>query len=82
MLYGVTVQLWTGPDIMRSVDPSLDTLPKIGAPATRALNNVGYTALSELAGVPRTELAKLHGMGPKALEIIQSALEEHNLSLG
>lgn len=66
---------------MASVNPSLDTLAKIGAPATRALNNAGYTALRELAGVPRTELAELHGVGPKALDIIQSALAKHDLSL-
>ncbi|WP_239100941.1 helix-hairpin-helix domain-containing protein [Microbispora amethystogenes] len=64
------------------MDSSLDTLPKIGAPATRALANAGYTALRDLAGVPRAELAKLHGMGPKALGILQNALEQHNLSLG
>lgn len=67
---------------MKSVDSSLDTLPKIGAPATRALGNAGYTALRDLVGVRRAELAKLHGMGPKALDIIQSALEQHDLSLG
>ncbi|MGQ5262854.1 helix-hairpin-helix domain-containing protein [Micromonospora sp. ZYX-F-536] len=67
---------------MKSVSSSLDTLPKIGAPATRALNNAGYAALRELAGVPRVELVKLHGMGPKALQTIQNALEQHNLSLG
>ncbi|WP_246017599.1 DNA-binding protein [Micromonospora pisi] len=67
---------------MKGVDSSLDTLPKIGAPATRALNNAGYTVLGDLAGVPRAELAKLHGMGPRALGIVQSALEQHNLSLG
>ncbi|WP_341720056.1 helix-hairpin-helix domain-containing protein [Micromonospora sp. FIMYZ51] len=61
---------------------SLDTLPKIGAPATRALHNAGYSTLRDLVGVPRAELAKLHGMGPKALGIIQSALEQHDLSLG
>jgi hypothetical protein len=44
-----------------------DDLPKIGAPATRALHNAGYTGLSQLAKVPRAELAELHGMGPKAL---------------
>lgn len=58
---------------------SLDTLPKISAPATRALNGAGYTKLSQLAGVPRAELAKLHGKGPKALGIIEAALEEHRL---
>ncbi|MET8121457.1 helix-hairpin-helix domain-containing protein [Micromonospora sp. NPDC005189] len=61
---------------------SLDTLPKIGAPATRALNGAGYTTLRQLADVPRSDLATLHGMGPRALDILQAALEEHNLSLG
>lgn len=64
------------------VDASLDTLPKIGAPATRALTGAGYPTLRDLAGVPRAELAALHGVGPKALGIIQSALEQHDLSLG
>jgi helix-hairpin-helix protein len=64
------------------VSSSLDTLPKIGAPATRALNAAGYTALRQLAGAPRAELARLHGMGPKALGIIEAALEEHQLRLG
>ncbi|WP_431913090.1 helix-hairpin-helix domain-containing protein [Micromonospora carbonacea] len=61
---------------------TLDALPRIGAPATRALNNAGYATLRDLAGVPRAELARLHGMGPKALGIIQKSLEEHDLSLG
>jgi len=63
------------------VTASLDELPKIGAPATRALNNAGYTALRQLAGVPRAELARLHGMGPKAREVIQDHLAEHGLRL-
>jgi hypothetical protein len=61
---------------------SLDSLPKIGAPATRALNNAGYTALRQLADVPRAELAHLHGMGPKALRIIEDELRRHGLQLG
>ena len=60
---------------------NLDDLPKIGAPATRALNNAGYTRLEQLAEIPRTELAKLHGIGPRALRIIQAALEENDLTL-
>ncbi|MFJ8579328.1 DNA-binding protein [Micromonospora sp. NPDC093277] len=63
------------------MNSSLDTLPKIGAPATRALNAAGYTALRHLAGVPRAELARLHGMGPKALNIIEASLEQHDLRL-
>ena len=60
---------------------SLDELPKIGAPATRALNNAGYTSLRQLVGVPRAELAKLHGMGPKALRIIEDNLDRQGLRL-
>jgi predicted flap endonuclease-1-like 5' DNA nuclease len=60
---------------------SLDGLPNIGAPATRALNNAGYTKLRQLAGASRRELAALHGMGPKALEILQAALNEHGMVL-
>lgn len=60
---------------------SLDVLPKVGAPATRALKAAGYTALRQLAGARRADLARLHGMGPKALGIIQDALKEHGLTL-
>ena len=54
----------------------------IGAPATRALTAAGYTRLSQLADVPAAELAKLHGVGQKALRLLQQALEEHSMSLG
>ena len=58
-------------------------LPRsIGAPATRALTAAGYTEISQLAGVPAAELAKLHGVGPKALRLLQEALHERGLSLG
>jgi predicted flap endonuclease-1-like 5' DNA nuclease len=54
----------------------------IGAPATRALHGAGYTQLRQLADVPVAELKKLHGMGPKALRILQEELHERGLSLG
>lgn len=60
---------------------SLDELPKVSAPATRALENAGYTSLRQLASAPRAELAKLHGMGPKALRIIEDNLAEQGLHL-
>jgi len=59
------------------------TLPRnIGAAATRALTAAGYTNLSQLADVPVAELKKLHGVGPKALRLLQEALEQQGLSLG
>ncbi|MBO0907751.1 MULTISPECIES: DNA-binding protein [Arthrobacter] len=60
----------------------LNALPQVGAPATRALDAAGYSSLRSLAGVPRKELAALHGLGPKALDLIERALAEHGLELG
>jgi hypothetical protein len=57
-------------------------LPRnIGAPATRALTAAGYTELAQLANVPVAELSKLHGVGPKALRLLQEALQERGMSL-
>jgi hypothetical protein len=57
-------------------------LPRIGAPATRALTEAGYTDLDQLAGVPEAELSRLHGMGPEALRLIREALHERGPSSG
>lgn len=59
-----------------------DALPKIGSPATRALNAAGYTQLSQLNGINETELAKLHGVGPKAIRILKDALKAAGWSFG
>ncbi len=59
----------------------LESLPKIGAPATRALANAGITSLRQVAEHPRAELAALHGMGPKALSILEASLAEVGLQL-
>ena len=61
--------------------PDTGLPPSIGAPATRALTAAGYTELSRLADVPAAELAKLHGVGPKALRLLQEALQERGMSL-
>lgn len=54
--------------------------PKIGAPATRALEAVGYTNFKQLTKATEAELAQLHGMGPKALLILREALKVEGLS--
>ena len=48
--------------------------PKIGSPATRALEAAGYTYLEQLTKVTEAELGQLHGMGPKALRILHETL--------
>jgi len=56
-----------------------DELPKIGAPATRALSQIGVTRLSQLAHHSEAELLALHGFGPKALRILSAALADAHL---
>jgi hypothetical protein len=57
-------------------------LPRgIGAPATRALTAAGFSHLAQLDGVPADGLAQLHGVGPKALKVLQGTLEQHGMSL-
>jgi len=57
-----------------------DGFPKIGAPATRALEAAGYTNLKQLTKVTEAELGQLHGMGPKALGMLSEALKAEGLS--
>ena len=51
-----------------------DELPRIRAPATRALAGIGVTRLSQLAEHRAADLRKLHGMGPRAIAILRQAL--------
>lgn len=57
-----------------------ESLPRIGAPATRALNGAGYTTLKQLTKATEAELMALHGFGPKALGILKDALKEQGLA--
>ena len=62
-------------------DESKNDFPAgIGQPATRALAAAGYTHLEQLSRVREADLLKLHGVGPKALGIIRSALHAKGLS--
>jgi hypothetical protein len=61
-------------------DAQASDLPKIGAPALRALTAAGYQRLEQLTQVSEAELLKLHGMGPKAIGILRQALQEKGLA--
>ena len=52
----------------------------LSKPAQRALANAGYTHLEQLTQVSAAELGKLHGMGPKAIDLLRRALAEHDLA--
>jgi hypothetical protein len=57
-----------------------DELPKIGAPATRALASIGVTQLSQLTSHRTDELLALHGCGPRAIKLLQQAMDEQGLT--
>ncbi|WP_140162903.1 helix-hairpin-helix domain-containing protein [Agreia sp. VKM Ac-1783] len=50
-------------------------LPAIGAPATRALAEVGVRNLDDLENADLAFLATLHGVGPKAIALLRAELE-------
>lgn len=51
-------------------------LPRLGAPAARALAAAGYRELDDLTRVSEAELRKLHGIGPNAIEKLRAALAD------
>ncbi len=55
-------------------------LPKIAAPAQRALQSTGIISLKDLTKVSEKELLQLHGMGPNALGKLREALKATGLS--
>lgn len=57
------------------------SLPKIGAPATRALNGAGYHSIEDLDGASRAFLLALHGVGPRAIRILDDAMAARGLAL-
>lgn len=56
-------------------------LPKLGAPATRALATAGYTRLDQLDGVSAASLLALHGFGPKAIRLLREAMAGTGMTL-
>ena len=47
----------------------------VSGPALRALAGAGVQSVGDLARWRESDLAKLHGMGPKALDVLRDALE-------
>ena len=62
------------------MDDDQTSLPPIGAPATRALAAAGITRLQQLTEQRAEDLLALHGMGPKAIRLLQAALKERGMS--
>jgi mannose-6-phosphate isomerase-like protein (cupin superfamily) len=64
----------------QAIDYQSDFPAGLSNPARRALAGAGYWRLEQLAAVNEAELARLHGMGPKGIRLLRSALAEKGLS--
>ena len=62
------------------MDKTPSDLPKLAAPAQRALAAAGYSRLEQLTHVREADLKKLHGIGPNALAQLHRALATKGLS--
>ena len=60
--------------------PESDLPPDLSMPARRALTGAGYTRLEQLAGTREDQIMKLHGVGPKTIRQLRSALALLGLS--
>lgn len=62
--------------------PANTDLPTtIGKPATRALVRAGISTLAQVAEHSRAELLALHGVGPRAIRILEEHLERQGQSM-
>lgn len=64
----------------RDVPAQIGDLPPVGRPANRALMRAGVTSLAEAASLGRLELLAMHGIGPKAVRILEAAAAERGLT--
>ena len=62
------------------MDEPIGDLPRLAAPARRALAAAGYSRLEQLTRVREADLKKLHGIGPNALDRLRHALAASGLS--
>jgi hypothetical protein len=66
-----------------NTDETKSDLPAgLGKPAQRALARAGYLRLDQFTRLSEAEVLALHGMGPKAVGLIRSALAAKGQSFG
>ncbi|WP_274653311.1 DNA-binding protein [Paenibacillus humicola] len=64
----------------RWTETDVDLPAGLSRPARRALEGAGYIRLEQLAKAREADVLKLHGMGPKAMELLRQALADKGLS--
>jgi hypothetical protein len=53
----------------------------MGRPANAALVSLGVTTLAQVAAMTKRELLAVHGVGPKAIVVLEAELQKHGLEL-
>lgn len=62
------------------VQQESDLPTNLSAPAQRALSDAGYSRLEQLSKISEAELLQLHGVGPKTIRQLRTALAARGLS--
>jgi hypothetical protein len=65
---------------MKPKNQPVSDLPKLAAPARRALDAAGIQRLDQLTAFSETEIKQLHGIGPNAIDQLRRALAAEGLS--
>ena len=55
-------------------------LPKLSAPAQRALASLGIERLDQLTKYKESEIKKLHGLGPSTIKALHAAMKARRLT--
>ncbi|CAN7407034.1 MULTISPECIES: hypothetical protein [Micrococcaceae] len=63
----------------RDTPAQIGDLPPLGRPANSALLQAGITTLAQVASHGPGELLALHGVGPRAIRLLEAALKERGL---
>lgn len=68
------------PTCDRENKPKSGFLSQLSSPARNALLHNGIDTLEELSRYTEKEILSLHGIGPKAISILKTSLEEKGMS--
>ena len=64
----------------KTLNSQVSDIPKIGAPAQRALAAAGVKQLKDLTKFSEQEVSNWHGIGPNALGKLRQAMAEKGFS--
>jgi predicted flap endonuclease-1-like 5' DNA nuclease len=65
---------------MKNPSPTENDLPKLSAPAHRALTSIGITHLEQFTTFTEKDIKNLHGIGPKVMKELHEALAQRGLA--